>query len=763
MELGRRERIERILEGAESAGRSRLLESEVYGIVREVGLATPAFATVPAGAPSAEIEAAAAGLLASCRPEGLVIKIESPDILHKTEAGGLLFAPPDAGEAARRCAALTEAVLRNAPKARLAGLLLCEKIPYRPDTPGLELLLSLRQDRALGPVVVVGLGGLLTEWYGALAPGETTWILSAHDPLLAADAPPPEGDLSPAFDLLFRPSRVHKKAPVDLAAFWPGLRAWADLATTFGVDGQAGPFVIEEIEINPMAAGAGAPVALDGLGHFSREKPRVRRRRIDKVRSLLEPRSVAVIGASGKAMNSGRIILRNLRAAEGVAYGRIYPVHPKEREIDSVPCVPGVRDLPERVDLAVVAVPAEAARDAIRDLVDEEKAHSIILIPGGFAETGDARLAGEIVEAVEKGRSQADGGPVLCGGNCLGIVSKRRYNTFFLPLCKLPYHDAPGDNVAAISQSGAYLVTLASRLDGVLFPKASISYGNQMDLTVSDFLEHYLDDPDVRILSCYIEGFQPLDGRRFIDLAREHVLRGRSVIVFKAGKTSLGARAAASHTASLAGDYAAARALMENAGALVVESLDDFEDAVMAFSMLYERVPAGRRVAVLSNAGFECSVSMDALFDLELAAFTPQTKARLAETLPNIAHADNPIDTTPMAGTEAFVKAVEAMASDTGVDALVVSVIPVTPALDSLAPSLDGEHGDNVFGERSLARELARVARATQKPVVAAVDSGRIYEDFVRILLRAGIPTFRKIDRATRALSLYCSARLARR
>ena len=128
----------------------------------------------------------------------------------------------------------------------------------------------------------------------------------------------------------------------------------------------------------------------------------------------------------------------------------------------------------------------------MRALCASGRAESIILIPGGFAEVGRRDLERDTVAALAASRERPDGGPVLVGGNCLGIVSKHRYNTFFLPQYKLPFHDAPGDNLVAVSQSGAYLVSLSSNLDGIIFPRASISFGNQMDLTVADFLEHFL-------------------------------------------------------------------------------------------------------------------------------------------------------------------------------------------------------------------------------------------------------------------------------
>ncbi len=349
---------------------------------------------------------------------------------------------------------------------------------------------------------------------------------------------------------------------------------------------------------------------------------------------------------------------------------------------------------------------------------------------------------------------------MLVGGNCLGIVSKRHYNTFFLPQYKLPFHDAPGDSLAAISQSGAYLVSLTSNLDGIIFPRASISFGNQMDLTISDFLEYYLDQEPVKVLACYVEGFKPLDGERFVRLAREARRRGQWVIAFKAGKTALGAKAAQSHTASLAGDYAVARFLMHEAGIIVAETLNMFEDYTKAVTMLWERMPGrdegrGRNVGIISNAGFECASVLDKLYNLRLATFSEVTRERLKDCLPGIAHADNPIDATPMATTREFIQAVEAMLADPGVDALLVSPIPVTPALDNLPPDLT--HSENVYAPQSLPQELLRVYRETKKPMVVCVDSGRLYDPMVILLQRGGIPCYRKIDRASRALSAVCT------
>ena len=746
------EKVREILAGARAAGRSALLEHEVYGVLAAAGFDVPRWAFWD-GEPGEAVPDGVAKLFAEA-PGDVVLKIVSPEILHKSDVGGVAMAPggPEALAAARR---VWDEVGSRMPEARLSGVLVVEKVKTKGGSPAAETLLSLKQDPAFGPVLVLGLGGVLTEWFGEVSGGTSTVVLQ---PGRVREGLERAAGAHPAIALLFRPSRLHATAPLDLAATAERLEELGKVATAFGAGAQFGedePLTLEELEVNPfLLAADGRWFAVDGTGRIAASTATLPTRPLRKVKNLLEPKSAVVLGASAGAMNPGRIILRNLKVSEGIRYGHLWAVHPREETIDGIPCVRSVQDLPQAVDLAVVSIPAEGARDAIRALAGSGKAESIILIPGGFAETGKEGLEEEIVSIVRASRGRPDEGPVLLGGNCLGIVSKHQYNTFFLPQYKLPFHDAPGDRLVAVSQSGAYLVSLTSNLDGIIFPKASVSYGNQMDLTVSDFLEALLDDDGVKVVACYVEGFKPLDGARFVDLARRLRGQGKRVLAFKAGKTALGAKAAQSHTASLAGDYAVAQALMEDAGVVVAQTLDMLEDYTKAFTMLYDRLPRGNRVAVLSNAGFECSSVLDKLYGLVPARLSEATRARLRASLPEIAHADNPVDATPMATTRHFVAAAEAMAEDDGVDALLVSPIPVTPALDNLSPDIaGGTHAENIHSPGSLPNELLALFRRTRKPIAVSVDSGRLYDDFVQVLQRGGIPVWRKIDRASRALS----------
>jgi len=747
-----------ILRKAREDGRTALFEHEVYSLLEAAGFDVPrhVFWNGAPGRVPAEIEEFLEGL----RGDEAVLKVVSPQIPHKSDVGGLSYSkksPAAVADAAKR---MWEDVGRRAPEADLLGILVLEKLVAASGTPAAEALLAFKQDEAFGPVLVFGLGGVLTEWYGALARGgpgapASTVILRPGD---VKQGLQDGARTNPALRIFFERNRGQAQAPLALDEVASLLESLSrNLSLSFSPENTLCNPTLEELEVNPILLTAdGRWVAADGKGRLSSRRVAPSARPFAKIGKLLAPKSAAVIGASAHAMNPGRIILRNLKQSEGIAYGHLFAVHANEKAIDGVPCVPSVDALPETVDLAVVSVPASAATEVVEALAGG-RAESVILIPGGFGEAGRSDLEARLRATLAAAHARPGGGPVLVGGNCLGIVSKRQYNTFFLPQYKLPFHDAPGDSLVAVSQSGAYLVSLTSNLDGIVFPRASVSYGNQMDLTAADFLEYFERDPSIRVLAFYVEGFAPLDGERFARVASRVTKESRHVILFKAGKTPLAAEATRSHTASLAGDYAVAKALLEGAGVLVAESLDMFEDYAKVYTMLGDRLPAGRRLAVLSNAGFECAAVLDKLYGLTPAVLAEPTLARLRACLPAIAHAENPIDATPMADTPAFVEAAAALLDDAGVDVLLVSPIPVTPSLDILAPDPFGAHSENLFSKGSLAQELRRLFRETRKPLVVNVDSGRLYDDFVAVLQRGGIPVYRKIDRASRALSALCS------
>jgi acyl-CoA synthetase (NDP forming) len=743
-----------VLSRAAASGRTLLLESEVYGLVAAAGIGVPRHRLV--AAPD-EIDGATCAALGS---EQAVVKIASTDLLHKSDVAGVRFCPnqPEALRAA--AAGVLEAVRRSAPSARLEGVLVAERVRFHAGL-GRELLAAFRHDPAFGAVVVIGAGGLDSEELLAslrLEPARAMWaaggleaeaVLRGLRPTLVHRAL--TGRLRSS-----RGAGVAEGALVELVLTLARLAArWAGFDPPEGLG-------LAELELNPVvAAEDGRLVALDGLARTHRPVPPPPARPVGELGRLLTPRSAVVIGASAEGENPGRLILRNLVAGGGVPHERIWAIHPRAGEIEGCRAFASLAALPEPADLAIVSVAVERGADrVVREIVEGRRARTITLISSGFAETAGGREAeARIREALAESHRAPDGGVLLNGGNCLGIVSEPGgYNTFFIPAHKLRPSGAAGGGLASVSQSGAYLVSQMSNLDGVIAPRYAISFGNQMDVTVSDYLAHLETDPRLTVFAVYLEGFERGDGVLFLEAVRRITATGRRVLLYKAGRTREGSAAASSHTASAVGDYDVCEELARAAGAVVAGNLDAFEDDVVTFTLLHDREASGRRVAVLSNAGFEATAAADGLSGLELANLGSTTRERLARLLPpGIVDVHNPVDATPLTPTRAYAAIATALAEDEAVDALVVAGVPATPALDSLAPGPG--HEEDVRGPAGLATLLAGVFHSTPKPIVFSVDSGALYDPLAGALRAAGLPTFRRVDRATRALARFVCSR----
>lgn len=749
--IDRFERIDRILDRAREEGRTFLYEFEVYQILLCLGLNAPSLVYVP------ELEAFDPDSLAFIRTDEVVVKVVSPHIAHKSDVGGVVLTKKDVESVIRAWRQIRESVAKAAPEAAFRGVMIAEKIPFS-QAFGHEVLASVRQDPFIGPVITFGAGGLFTEFF-AREFGPTrglsirsTWNLDDEGIRRMIRQPAICQPLSGKLRGVPRPL-VEEDQLVELMA------ALRDLADHYSPRSGASRHTIHEMELNPVVVTTDRRlVAVDGLLRFDQEKVRPVPRPTAKIERLLRPRSALVAGASETSQNPGRIILENLVSGGGVPKDKIWALHPKAAEIAGVPAVASLDALPEKVDMAVVSVPAKTALPLLTEMVDRRAVESVILISGGFAETPEGREREEVLrKKLEDSHREPDGGVIVNGGNCLGIYSRSGgYNTFFLPPYKVDFLEARGENVAMISQSGAYLVAQTSNFERAIRPKYAISFGNQMDLTVTDYLEFLKDDASIDVFAIYLEGFRPYAGRRFLEVADEIVAGGRSVIMFKAGRTAEGTAAAASHTAAMTGDYAVAEAALAQVGVIPCETLNMFEDYLKTFSFLKltGKPPAGNRVGILSNAGFECTVASDRLFGLKLASFGEETKARIQERMPaGLTRVRNPLDTTPTCPTKPFLGIVEAMLGDDGVDCVIVSPVPLTPSLNTL-PKGD-RHREDIEREDSLPKGIVRLAKTSKKPLIVCVDSGPLYDPMVAMMELEGIPVFRRIDRATRALGAY--------
>ena len=764
-------KIDEVLSAAWAEDRDTLMESEVYQLLDAIFVARPKSLFVPI----ADMDAGLFGPDLSTLKTGTVVaKVMSPDVLHKTDVGGLAFVANDADKLKAAAQRIVQNVRQAAPSADIRGVMIAELIDY-PRELGHELIISFRQDEAFGPVVSFGLGGTDTENFAKwMQTGRSVTSRAAlfldRDEIIRMV----EGTV--AGQKLLRPCRGQTKSALSTDALVTAVESLSALACEYSALCRRREFTIEECELNPVVVTLdGRLVAVDALLKFSRTKIERTQRPIHKIKKLLEPKSALVVGASASEMNVGRIILRNLIEGGGVSADKIYVLHPRSSEIDGCRCFASITDIPEQVDMTVVTIPAgDSCVDLMIELIERRKTHSITLISSGFAETSQGKALEErLVDAIRKGHEQEDFGTIVNGGNCLGIVSlPGKYNTFFLPKYKLPFSPAGAQNTASISQSGAYLVTQASNLDGVINPRYSISFGNQIDLTAGDYLEYLMQDENISLFSVYLEGFKPLDGIGFFEACQSITKSGQDVLVYKAGRSAEGAMAAASHTAAMVGDYVLNRDVLRQSGAIVAETLDDFFDYFKVFTLLAGRNVSGARqssapgqssaprqslalgVGIISNAGFEATAAADNLFDLSLANLEAGTMAKLRELLPpGIVVAKNPIDATPIANSEAFELISRALLSDDNVQCAVISIVCPTPFLENLERG--EEHKEDISRQGSLPNRMIRVFRDTEKPVVFAIDSGALYDPFVRMMETAGLPCFRRIDRAIRALSNF--------
>ncbi|HVQ32226.1 MAG TPA: GNAT family N-acetyltransferase, partial [Vicinamibacteria bacterium] len=380
------------------------------------------------------------------------------------------------------------------------------------------------------------------------------------------------------------------------------------------------------------------------------------------VRSMLHPRSVALLGASREVGSIGRTILANLAAFRGP----VYAVNPRATEIDGRPCYARLADAPGPVDLAVIAVPAAQVEASMAECV-AAGVHSAVVVSAGF---GEASSEGRAAQA-RLLRVARESGLRLVGPNCLGIMNtdpEVQLNATFAP------GSPPAGNVGFLSQSGALGLAILDHAAHLHLGLSSfVSVGNKADVSGNDLLAYWKDDPRTKVVALYLESFG--NPRRFARLAPE-VARRKPVVAVKSGRSKAGTRAAASHSAALACSDVAVDALFTQAGVVRTDTLEELFDVISLLST--QPIPTGSRVGVVTNAGGPGILLADACESLGLALpeLSGETQARLRTFLPAAAGLRNPVDMIASAPPEAFEKAIAAVGADPGVDSVIAIYVP---------------------------------------------------------------------------------------
>jgi acetyl coenzyme A synthetase (ADP forming)-like protein len=384
----------------------------------------------------------------------------------------------------------------------------------------------------------------------------------------------------------------------------------------------------------------------------------------ESIARLLSPRSIAVIGASRDAGTIGREIFRNL--LEYDFHGAVYPVNRAASSVAGVRAYPSVLDIPDVVDLAIVAVPAAAVPQVV-DECAQRRARGVVIITAGFAEVGPSGEAGQR-ELVSVARRN---GMRIVGPNCLGVVNTApdvRMNATFAPAAPV------SGNVGFSSQSGGLGIELMARAGELgLGISEFVAVGNKADVSGNDLLQHWEEDARTEVILLYLESFG--NPRKFARLARR-ISRMKPIVAVKSGRTIAGSRAASSHTAALASPDVAVDALFRQAGVIRVDTLEDLLGAAMVLA--HQPLPKGRRVAIVSNAGGPGILATDACADagLEVPELSEDTQARLREFVAADASVRNPIDLVAGATADDFGRALGVVIDDASIDAVIVIFTP---------------------------------------------------------------------------------------
>lgn len=428
---------------------------------------------------------------------------------------------------------------------------------------------------------------------------------------------------------------------------------------------------------------------------------------------MLNPRSVAIIGASSSPNKVGHVILQNY--IDAGFPGKLYPVNTKEDAILGLKVYKSVLNIKGGVDLAVIAVPAEIVPKVLEEC---GKAHvkSVIVVSGGFAEMGRTDLQDKIISIATKY------GIAMLGPNCLGVMDPRsRVDTLFLPTYKLSKPKI--GSVSFVSQSGAVGSTVLDLIAKEGFGLSKfISYGNAAVVDEVDILKYLGDDEDTKVIIMYIEGVKR--GKEFIEIGKE-VTKKKPVIVLKGGVTEQSASAVHSHTASLSGSFAAYQAVFRQFGFIVADDLSDLLNYAKAFST--EHMPKGNRVAIVTNGGGAGVLETDEIFlnNLTLAEFDKTTLENLRKNLPAIVAVRNPLDLVGDADDKRYETALQAISKDPNVDMIIAIVLFQTPGADSKVVST-----------------LIHYKNITDIPI-AALSPGADYTSVHKMMMEnSGIPVY---------------------
>jgi acetyl coenzyme A synthetase (ADP forming)-like protein len=624
----------------------------------------------------------------------VVMKIVSPDILHKTEAGGVMVGVKTAADVEKNYAAILANAKRYKSDAKIEGIQVQQML-----LGGQEVIVGAVTDGSFGKLVAFGLGGVLVEVLKditfRLAPATKQDALSMLDGIQA-------------HEML---KGVRGSDPANRDAIADIIVNVSKLVTDFPE--------IAEMDLNPVFATKDAAIAADVriVVDFAPKPPRPRPNHDDIVRQMnriMKPKAVAVIGASAENGKIGNSVMKNL--INGGYKGEIYPIHPKADEIMGKKVYKSVKDIPGEVDIAVFAIPASLVAGALIEC-GEKKVVGAILIPSGYAETGNVKGQEEIQAIGQKY------GIRLMGPNIYGFY----YTPANLCATFCTAYDVKGGAALSSQSGGIGMAIIGFSRSAKMGVSAIVGLGNKSDIDEDDLLTFFEQDDNTQIIAQHCEDLK--DGRAFAEVAKR-VSKKKPIVVLKAGRTSAGAKAASSHTGALAGNDKIYEDVFNQSGVIRARSLRDMLDFARGIPIL--PTPKGENVVIITGAGGSGVLLSDACIDNKLSLMTipPDLDAAFRKFIPPFGAAGNPVDITGGEPPITYVNTVKLGLEDPRIHSLILGYwhTIVTPPM--------------VFAKNMVEVKNAMKAKGIEKPIVASLAGDIEVEEAADYLYQNGIVAY---------------------
>jgi acetyl coenzyme A synthetase (ADP forming)-like protein len=624
----------------------------------------------------------------------VVMKIVSPDILHKTEAGGVMVGVKTAADAETSYAAILANARKYKSDAKIEGIQVQQML-----LGGQEVIIGAVTDGSFGKLVAFGLGGVLVEVLKditfRLAPATKQDALSMLDGIQA-------------HEML---KGVRGSDPANRDAIADIIVNVSQLITDFPE--------ISEMDLNPVFATKANAIAADVriVVDFAPPAPRPRPNHDDIVRQMnriMKPKAVAVIGASAENGKIGNSVMKNL--INGGYQGEIYPIHPKADEIMGKKVYKSVKDVPGDIDIAVFAIPANFVASALIEC-GEKKIVGAILIPSGYAETGNIKGQEEIQAIGQKY------GIRLMGPNIYGFY----YTHANLCATFCTAYDVKGSAALSSQSGGIGMAIIGFSRSAKMGVSAIVGLGNKSDIDEDDLLTFFEQDDNTQIIAQHCEDLK--DGRAFAEVAKR-VSKKKPIVVLKAGRTSAGAKAASSHTGALAGNDKIYEDVFNQSGVIRARSLRDMLEFARGIPVL--PTPKGENVVIITGAGGSGVLLSDACIDNKLSLMTipPDLDAAFRKFIPPFGAAGNPVDITGGEPPITYVNTVKLGLEDPRIHALILGYwhTIVTPPM--------------VFARNMVEVKNAMKAKGIEKPIVASLAGDIEVEEAADYLYQNGIVAY---------------------